>query len=128
VNGDGRPDVLIGAPGDPTNGFQAGSAAIFAGNDWFLDASNRLPSPYLTVTLTMGQTNPGQLAALFLTEVNGTPTSALLLVGACDATGRLMVSDTIPPGLSGLTISLLSFGIGFNGKIVASAVERIAFQ
>lgn len=127
VDQDGRPDVAVGEPEDDTNGNKAGALFAYSGNDWFLDADNRTPAAYDTVTLTMGQTDAGKLAACFVVDVNGTPTFFLLALGACNGHGRFIVSGDVPSGLAGNTVGFLSFGIGVSGKVIDSAVEWIEF-
>jgi len=125
VDGDGRPDLVVSAPY-----AAAGSGAICAisGNDWFLDVSDKYPIAGETVTFSMALTNAGSLAGLFLVDVNLVPTPAPLAIGHCDGTGRYIVSGSVPSGLTGVNVALLSIGVDPAGRLVDSSVEWIFFQ
>ena len=129
VDGDGRPDMVIGAPFADYNaiGFQGAIYAI-SGNDWFLNVSDRFPIAGEIVTFTMAQTNATSPAAMFLVDVNGAPTPALLAVGNCDTTGRYVLFGAVPSGLTGVYVGLLSIGVDPGGRFVDSDIEQLFFQ
>jgi hypothetical protein len=51
-----------------------------------------------------------------------------LAFGPADATEALLLSDTVPPGLSGLTATFQSFAIGRTGRVVDSGRESLVFE
>jgi len=129
VDGDGHPDLVISAPFADygATGFLGAIYAI-SGNDWFLDVSDEFPIAGETVTFTTGQTNAGSVAAVFLVDLNGAPMPAPLAIGHCDGTGRFILTGTVPAGLTGVNVGLLSIGVDPGGRFVDSDIQRIYFQ
>ena len=69
---------------------------------------------------------PGKLVTLMAVDVSGSRLFRKLSEGACDAKGEWSFSATVPPGLSGLTVTFQAFG-EIDGKLVASDQETIVF-
>jgi hypothetical protein len=75
----------------------------------------------LVVSAAEGPT--GNLVGLFLTDVNGTPTFALLALSTFDASGQARWS-----GYASTTITLRSFAIGRTHRLIDTSSETIAIQ
>ena len=128
VNLDGFPDIAVGANLTYDSGGKFGSVYVFGGNDLYLNASPRNPTAGDALTLSTREGPTGNLVALFLLDVNGTPTSTLLGYGSFDSGLGFDVSGTVPLGLSNYEFTFKSFAIGASGKIVDSALEVVAIQ
>jgi hypothetical protein len=126
VNGDGFADVVVGYFG---GNFLDGEARVFGGNDLWLDATPRDPAAGETEHLATRNGVAGNLTALAVIAINGAP-SFVLVDGLqhFDASGDHLLTATVPPGLLGLTLDLQSFAISASGHVIASGVERVAFQ
>jgi hypothetical protein len=123
VNLDGFPDVAVGS----NNGY-GGSVDVFAGNDLFLSASSRRVASGDVLTLSTREGPVGNPVAVFLVEVNGSPTGILLRLSTFDATFGYSFSKTVPTGISGYEFAFQSFAIGPSGKVIDSAPEVVTIQ
>jgi hypothetical protein len=128
VDLDGFPDVSVGASLATGGSGTFGSVYVFGGNDLFLNASLRGPTSGDRLTLSTREGPTGNLVALFMVDVNGTPTSTLLGYGSFDSGLGFDVSGTVPPGFSSYVFTFKSFAIGASGKIIDSAPEVVAIQ
>ena len=128
VNLDGFPDVVVGSDLADDAGGNLGSIYVFGGNDLYLNAFPREPTAGNVVTLSTREGPTGNLVALFMVDVNGTPTITLLGYGSFDSGLGFDVSGTVPPGFSSYEFTFKSFAIGASGKIVDSAPEVVAIQ
>jgi hypothetical protein len=120
VNLDGFPDVAVGS----SNAY-GGSVDVFAGNDLFLSASSRRVASGDVLTLSTREGPVGNPVAVFLVEVNGSPTGILMRLSTFDATFGYSFSKTVPSGLSGYEFTFKSFAIGPSGKVIDSAPEVV---
>ena len=129
LNGDGIDDVIVGAPFAMNGKSVEGRAYVFAGNDLFLQANQSEYWPGDAITLDTRGGGPGQLTLVAVTDINGSPTFTVLAVNPLDANGEMQFADTVPPGLSGTTMSLLSLATraGKHG-LADSIVETITFK
>ena len=93
-----------------------------------MNAFPREPTAGNVVTLSTREGPTGNLVALFMVDVNGTPTITLLGYGSFDSGLGFDVSGTVPLGLSNYEFTFKSFAIGASGKIVDSALEVVAIQ
>jgi FG-GAP repeat protein len=128
VNRDGLPDLAVGAVTTIGGSGKFGSVYVFGGNDLFLNAAPRDPTAGDVITLSTREGPTGNPVALFMVDLNGTPTSALLGLGSFDSSLGFVVSGTVPAGLSGYDITLKSFAIGASGKVIDSAPEVVTIQ
>lgn len=121
-DGDGIADLVGNAPLSPP-----GRVRVYGGSRLWLDVQPGFPTTGDSLQLATREGPPKSLAALALVSIDGTPTFQLLGgVGSFDATGGYVVAGTVPPGLSGHVIKLMSFA---DLKPVAwSAAESVAFQ
>lgn len=129
-DGDGRADFLVGAAMDDVGGRETGTIELLAANDLWLDVlGSHFPGLGQILELRANFEPPGNLAALFLTGVNGAPRFDLLLVTTFDASSSaLFGSGTVPNGLSGNEISLRALAIDAAGRLVQSIDEELSFQ
>ena len=120
--------IVVGSD-DDTNGTNAG--AVFSGQspDLGFHAFPSAPPIGTSFSLTSCGGTPGQLTAVFVTEVNGVPFSQVLFVGAFGAGGCWSLSGTVPndPGLIGLSADLLALGLA-GGDVVVSNTENVSVQ
>jgi len=128
VNLDGFPDIAVGANLTYDSSGKFGSVYVFGGNDLYLNASPREPTAGNVVTISTREGPTGNLVALFMVDVNGTPTITLLGYGSFDSAFGFDVSGTVPTGFSSYEFTFKSFAIGASGKIVDSAPEVVAIQ
>jgi hypothetical protein len=71
---------------------------------------------------------PGQPVGLALVQAGTTPLFAPLATGVFDLPGTWSVALAVPPGLTGVTIGLRSYGIHVAGAIGASNLETLVIQ
>jgi len=129
LDSDGLADFIISRPNE-SNGanFDVGSVSAWKGHKFFVDARARVVYGGETVTITPGQGIAGNPYALFLRDVNGTPTFSLLSLGVLDATGRAVIGASVPFGLGANSLKMQAFTIDGNGKLLASGVETFLTQ
>jgi FG-GAP repeat protein/VCBS repeat protein len=127
VDGDGRNDFALGIFGDDTYALDAGRAELRTSNDFWLDVQPNHDvglNDYLYMSASKGP--PGNLAALFLTGIGGTPYFQYVTGATFDATGAATLARGYPPlGFSGVEVQLRALGIDANGRLVQSADETL---
>jgi hypothetical protein len=129
LNGDGLADLLLGDPGvADASGLLRGAVRIHSGNDFWLDADPNVVAEGDVASLTSRGVPAGSLIGVAVVDVSGTPMFQFLTFGSADATEALILEGTVPPGLSGLTATFLSFAIGRGRHVVDSASETITFS
>jgi hypothetical protein len=128
VDGDGLPDFLLGLPRDSIS--WNGRAELWTSSDLWLDITTHHPGLFSpTLELRANEGPAGNLAALALTGVNGTPLFQILTIVPFDATGSaLFYSGSVPGGLSGTVLELRALAIDAHGKLIQSADETFAPQ
>ncbi|MBL8843690.1 MAG: FG-GAP repeat protein [Planctomycetes bacterium] len=70
----------------------------------------------------------GNACGLLLLDIGGVPVNQWLGLGSFDPQGAFALSDTVPPGLAGLTLTVQGFGVGFRGRVVDSPAQVLQFQ
>jgi hypothetical protein len=128
MNGDSIPDVAIGAPYDPTNGPAAGRLSLYFLDDLYLQIDPPSAAAGATVTMTTSGGPTGALAMLALVAFDTTPLFVPLAFGNFDSAGLWPLFGKVPAGLSGHDCTLVSFTIGFNGRVVATQPMTLAFN
>jgi hypothetical protein len=130
VNGDAIQDLVVGAPYDTsaTPGIERGRVELRALDDFYLQADPLAPASGATLTLDLRRGPAGNLVALFAVAFDATPLNQFVFIGLLDAAGNLEMSGATPPGLTGHTLTLRGYAIGFSGKVVGSQDVTIAFQ
>jgi hypothetical protein len=128
LDGDGRLEMVAGLESNDEAAMDAGAVFAYSLERFYCDAMPKVVGlgPQ-TVDITMGQTDPGKLIGLALVGFDGVPTFAFLAIAPADSLGRLFISGDVPSDASGHTADFQAFAVGFNGKIVASAVETLTF-
>ncbi len=130
LDGDRLPDVLVSEPDfyDVTSGSFLSAVSVFAGNDLWLAVDPKSAAEGVTGTLTArGDVPAGNLMLIAVVDVSGTPTFQVIALDAADATQALAITDTVPPGLAGTTMTFQSFAIGRRRRVIDSALETITF-
>lgn len=128
LNGDGRADILVGAPEDDGPGPDAGRVLVYSGNDLFHFAEPHEIAAGQTLKHRTSEGAPAAPTILVVTDVSGVPT--FLIVGGIaffDGTGKREFSVTVPPGLTGLTITHRAFALTPAGFVIDSAGEVVTF-
>lgn len=128
VDGDGIDDMLIGAATNSDPYSWAGRAYVFGGNDLFLQANQPSYQPYDPFSLEIRGGAAGAASCVVLTGVNGTATFFPIVFGNLDSNGTFALTGTVPPGLSGLSLTFMAFAIGAGGGLADSISETITFQ
>jgi hypothetical protein len=129
MNGDGIDDILVGAPGNSRNWTDAGRAYVFAGNDLFLQANQLSYQPYDYFDLENRGGTPGAATCIVLTAVNSTTMFVPIAFGSLDSNGNFGLSGSVPPGLSGISLTFMGYAIAASGHGVADSIpETITFQ
>ena len=81
------------------------------------------------LTLSSRYAVPGSVNLLYVVAVNGSPFIAQVLTSSADGDGEWSQGAVIPPGLSGLSLTLLQFGYTQgSGQLAASNTSTIAFR
>ena len=125
VDPDGIPDLVVGA-----NHFDSdrGRVDVFRLAPLFLQIDPPIVSPGQTVAIDTRGGPPGSAAGLFAVAFDATPIDSFIAFGILDSIGNWSLSGSVPPGFSGHSLTLRSYAIGFNGKVVASGDETLTFQ
>ena len=106
VNQDGIPDYGVGAKGyQNSDGDYIGRLYVFAGNDFWLQANCKQCNEGDSVDLHLRGGEPDAFSLLAVVAVDGTPTFHPLAFQRLDTHGEATFTATVPPGLSGHTIS-----------------------
>jgi hypothetical protein len=129
VSGDGQPEIAVGANDfAESGGLPQGETSIYTSNDLWLNADPKSVAAGVVETLVARGVPAGNLIGLAVVDVSGTPLFLFLALGPADSTEALILSDTVPSGLSGLTATFQAFAIGRTGRVVDSAAETIVFE
>lgn len=122
-DGDGIADLITGSPSGFTSHDGAGSVEVIHLDDLYLQIEPHTLAPGdFTVLATRGGP-PGHPVGLYGVDFNGVPLSQFLALGSFDAFGEWNLSGPVPPGMSGYTLTLRSFAIGFQGRIMDSQAQ-----
>jgi hypothetical protein len=125
LDGDGRSEVLIGAPYVGSGG----RITWYLGNDLYHHIEPRQIVAGDTVTHTTREGDPAQPTVIFVTAVNGVPRFQLFgPVGFFDLKGTRVLSFVMPPGYSGLVVTHRAFALDASGKLLQSADETVTFE
>src|SRR5262249_58858430 len=93
-----------------------------------LGPARAAPSPGDPVPQTTAGAPAGTPAAVFLITFDGSSFVAPIAFGTLDSTGIWSLSGVVPSGLSGHACTLMSFAIGFKGKVVDSGRMKLMFE
>jgi hypothetical protein len=81
-----------------------------------------------SLTLQLGEGNPGELHMLTVVDISGTPTFQSVLLGAFGSNGWWSLAGAVPAGFSGLDVTFQSLGFSRSGALVASNARIVSFQ
>jgi Tol biopolymer transport system component len=98
------------------------------GPELALEVEPRLVLSGQTITLTVYTGVPGNPAALWAVDVNGSPILILLSSGRIARNGLYVVSGAVPPGLSGNTLIFRGSGIGQSSRIIETNDVTVRFR
>ena len=108
--------------------WRAGRAYVFAGNDLFLQANERVYQPGDDVEIDLRGGTPGAWGMIVSIECNGTPTFAPIWVGKFGPFGTLAYRDVATAADSGLTVKVIGYAQGAGGGLLDSIAETITFE
>ena len=130
--GGGAARVIVGAPLEPGSaapGVRGGRVHALTTQELFLSATPKRPFPGFLVTLTTGEASPGALTLLVATRVNGVPiTLPLGSPAALNAAGQRVVIGSVPAGLTGTTLEMISLVLEPSGELLQTAPEALEFR
>ena len=111
-------------------GTGAGGASlrVFGVGDLFLTLSPTSVAPDEVVTGTVRGGPSGSFAGIYVVSIDDFPLQKFLAFGYLDTFGEWSVSDTAPPGLSGMTYLLRGYCVGFDGRLAVSSDEELYFE
>jgi hypothetical protein len=125
VDPDRIPDVVLSAPGYD---LYRGRVDVHRLDDLMLQVDPPSPAANSTVTCTTRGGPAGNLVGLYALDLSGVPLDFFLALGTFNSKGNFAVSDTVPSSLQGLTLDVVSYGVGFNGKLADSETTAVAVQ
>ncbi|MFO0981519.1 MAG: FG-GAP repeat protein [Planctomycetota bacterium] len=122
--------ALAGAYLDNGIGSDSGSVYVFSTAELELDINPTVVSAGQTITIETGCGNPGESVMLVATNINGTPTFAILLIRKFEADYGWGLSVAVPPGFAGLTVTFQTFKQSdpCRGKSLPSNPVTVVFQ
>jgi hypothetical protein len=121
---DGIPDLVTGVPDYQS---RVGRAFAFRMDDLLLRANPSSATAGVVVDVSTRGGPTGKLVGLFAVDFSGTPLNYFIAFGTFDGSGDWLVSGAVPAGLSGNTLTLRSYALGFNGKVVDSQDATLTF-
>jgi FG-GAP repeat protein len=125
VDGDGLLDFSL-CPGSSV--YYARTVKIHSNDEFWLEADPNPAAPSVVETLTAGCVPAGSPIGIALVDVNGSPMFAFIDVTTADSAGRLVHSETVPPGLSGSSASFQAFAIDRAGHVVDTPPLTVIFK
>ena len=129
IDPDKVPDLLAGgATVDTPFVLQSTHLEMRRLESFLLDIDPPNAASGVTVTATMRGGPAGNVCGLFLVDFGGVPVNEFVEFGLLDAMLGFAVSDTVPPGLTGLTATLHAYAIGWRGKVEESFDEVLTFE
>jgi hypothetical protein len=130
VDGDGLSDFCVRDPWfvDPQTHLQCGSVQVRSNDEFWFEAAPNPAAPLDVETLATGCVPAGNPIGIVLVDLGGSPMFQFIALTTADAGGRLNLSTTVPPGLTGSSATFQSFGIDRNGRTVATPAWTIDFN
>ncbi len=129
LDGDGIPEIVVGASAAGPLADQDGRLYVFAGDDLFLqaDQSNYDLNDPITIELRGG--TQGVLGMIAITELDGAPLFVPLVIAAFDGNGELAITDTTDSTYLGHSLELAGWALppSGRGKLIDSNVEWFRF-
>jgi hypothetical protein len=125
IDGDAIPDLVSGGYAYDEN---RGRVEVFRLDDLFLQIDPSTAAPGQFVWLNTRGGRAGTIAGLFAVSIDGAPVDKFIAFGTLDASGTWSVGATILPSLSGHVLTLRSYAIGFQNKVVDSQDETLTIQ
>jgi hypothetical protein len=120
--------AVIGVARDDDLGAGSGSAWVYAVSGPQVEIAPRTPKAGDQLAITSAPGKSGTVLLLAAVAVNGTPVFLPITHGVYDADFQWTLKAVVPPGLSGLSVDLQSFGFSVCGPILASNRAVVNFQ
>jgi len=128
LDGDGRGEVLITDRSDTDGSTWKGRAFVYRGDDLYLFANQAWFASGDPLVLDSRPGTPGQLASIWILGVDGSPFALRVAGGTYDGAGSFSLSATVPPGIAGIDLDLIAFGIDGSGHLRRSVVTNVEFR
>jgi hypothetical protein len=129
ISADGRVVLFASDASNLVAGDTNGVSDVFLHGPYLtLEADLPSPTAGATLTFTTWTGAPAATSLLVITDVNGAPTFIPALLGNFDAAGAWTFGGTVPPGLSGNSITFETFGVIATGKVGVSNPFAVSFQ
>ena len=93
----------------------------------YLGVDEHAPAPNDVVNAYVRQGGANAPLLLAAVRINGVPVFVSLGLAAFDANGEIAISETIDPGLSGSSITILAIGFAANGDLLITNEQTITF-
>jgi len=105
-----------------------GVADVFATGPYLnLDATPNSVGAGAKLTFDVQTGQPAGPVLLYAVEINGSPVILPVTKGAFDAAGLWSLTATVPPGLQGLVVDFLAFGLAADGSVALTNRETVTF-
>ena len=128
LDGDGRSELLITDTNDSDHSTWYGRAYVYRGDDLYLFANQAWYASGEPLVLDSRPGIPAQVASIWVLAVDGSPFPLRAAGGTYDGNGSFSISATVPPGLAGIDIDLIAFGIDGSGRLRRSVVTNVEFR
>jgi Tol biopolymer transport system component len=129
LSSDGRLVAFASLADNLVSGDTNACADVFASiPNLTLDADPPVPTPGSTLTLSLWQGGSGTQLMVAIVGLNGVPLFSPLVFSNFDVNGVWTLSNTVPAGLSGNSLTLQAFGFIPSGKPDSSNPATIRFQ
>jgi hypothetical protein len=80
------------------------------------------------VTATVGAGPPGAMVGIYVPFIDDVPFAQFLALDVLDATGTFVMTDTVPPGVAGMTYVIRAFAVGYDGRLSQSHDEELQLR
>jgi hypothetical protein len=128
LDGDGRSELLITDKYDTDHSTWHGRAIVYRGDDLYLFANQAWFASGDPLVLDSRPGLAGQIASIWLLGVDGSPFPLRVAGGTYDGSGSFSLSATVPPGVAGIDLDLIAFGIDGSGHLRRSVVTNVEFR
>jgi hypothetical protein len=127
LDSDRVPDLVV-ATSSFVGAVEAGRVDAYRLDDLMLQVDPASPVAGSTVSATAADGPPGSLVGLYAVDLSTTQLGYFLALDVFDPNGVFTVSDVVPASMRGLTLDVISYAVGFNGKLVDSEKTAIDVQ
>jgi hypothetical protein len=130
LDGDGLPDLVVGAPNNDGDGTSSGSTSAFRGSSLYLQIDPDSVAANATVICNLRGGEPNGIGLIAVVAVDDDPYYETILYTALDPNGEVTLVDTAPTGMSGVTLSFQAFAdvVATPAPPLTSGLETLLFK